>query len=170
MVRSFLALAILSLSSSSHAFIFNDFATPFPQLKELAETQTADVRIKVKLDIYDRKSKASPHLLLDGLELSLRPEKSAKGASVGLPGSEGPHPQTSSGSKAVEVHGLPYFIGMRGKEHVPMERGGWEMVWKKNAMAGTLICGFDVPIEVRSERPDTRLSALLLLNWKQARA
>jgi hypothetical protein len=115
---------------------------------EMADTHT-DVMFKVKLDIYDRKSKSSPHLFLDGLELSLRPENSAKGASVGLPGSEGPHPQTSTGSKVLDVHELPYFIGMKGKEYVQMERGGWEMIWKKNAMAGTLVCGFDIPKEVR---------------------
>lgn len=150
MVRScnspLILLALAFLSSWSHAFIFNDFA-PFPQLKEMVAAQT-DLKLNIKLDIYDRKAKSTPHLFLDGLELSLQPDKAVKGTYVGLPGSEGPHPQTSSGAMTLKVDELPYFIGMSGKVRVPMEKGGWEMVWRKNAMAGTLICGFDIPNEV----------------------
>jgi hypothetical protein len=136
----------LSLAST-HAFIFDGFA-PYPQLKEMADAQT-ELKFKLKFDIYDRKAKTSPHLLLDGLELGLHSQTAAKGACVGLPGAEGPHPQTSSGARVLTVDQRPYFIGMNGKEHVAVERGGWEIVWKKNAVAGALVCGFDIPNEVR---------------------
>ena len=91
-----------------------------------------------------------PALFLDGLELNLLQDMAAKGSHVGLPGANGPHPQTSSGAKVVKVVKAPSFIGMNGMERVKLDRGGWEMVWRKNSPAGSLICGFDVPKEVGS--------------------
>jgi hypothetical protein len=140
--------------ASTHAFIFNSFA-PFPQLKEMVAAQT-DVKFKIKFDIYDRKAKASPHLFLDGLELGLHPDTAAKGTCVGLPGAEGPHPQTSTGARVLKVEQRPYFIGMNGKEHVAVERGGWEMVWKKDAAAGALVCGLDITNEVGADEISCR--------------
>jgi hypothetical protein len=37
---------------------------------------------------------------------------------------------------------------MTGSKSVNLEHGVWEMIWRRNANAGALICGFDVPMEV----------------------
>lgn len=60
-----------------------------------------------------------------------------------------PTPQTSSGARALRVNKLPYFVGMHGVEKVELENGAWEMVWRNKNPSGCLICGFDVPHEVR---------------------
>jgi len=144
------------LPQGAEGFMFNDFSA-FPQLQDLAKAQT-DCNLKIQLEIgganHHRGSRMGnpppPALFLDGLELNLLQDMAAKGSHVGLPGANGPHPQTSSGAKVVKVVKAPSFIGMNGMERVKLDRGGWEMVWRKNSPAGSLICGFDVPKEVGS--------------------
>ncbi|KAL7551188.1 hypothetical protein ACHAWF_014384 [Thalassiosira exigua] len=69
--------------------------------------------------------------------------------SANLPGANGPNPQLSSGAKALELLKEGKFIGHDGMRLVGMENGAWEMIWRRNANAGALVCGFDVPEEVK---------------------
>lgn len=41
------------------------------------------------------------------------------------------------------------FVDLTGSKSVSLMNGAWEMIWRRNASAGALICGFDVPEEVK---------------------
>lgn len=41
------------------------------------------------------------------------------------------------------------FVDLTGSKSASLRNGAWEMIWKRNASAGTLMCGFDVPEEVK---------------------
>jgi hypothetical protein len=64
-----------------------------------------------------------------------------------MPGADGPHPQLSSGVRALNLLKEGSFINMMGENKVSTLHGCWEMIWRENAAAGSLICGFDVPEE-----------------------
>ena len=40
-------------------------------------------------------------------------------------------------------------MDLTGTRYVSFEHGAWEMIWRRGAKAGALICGFDVPEEVK---------------------
>jgi hypothetical protein len=150
-VRSLLLLFPLAvLMPMAHGFIGFAGFTAYPQLQELAKAQT-DCKLSIRVDIgkkpKNRREQPVPHLLLDGLELDLQQEKAP--SDTELPYANGPHPQISSGARAVKVTQQPYFIGMGGKTTVEMESAGWEMVWRDQARSGTILCGLDVLEEVR---------------------
>ena len=62
-----------------------------------------------------------------------------------LPGADGEHRKLSSGHRRVDVISEGHFISLEGTQHVKMERGCWEMCWRADKPAGTLIFGFDLP-------------------------
>ena len=41
------------------------------------------------------------------------------------------------------------FVDLTGTRYVSFEHGAWEFIWRRNAKAGAMICGFDVPEEVK---------------------
>jgi hypothetical protein len=41
------------------------------------------------------------------------------------------------------------FVDLTGTRYVSFEHGVWEFIWRRNAKAGAMICGFDVPEEVK---------------------
>eukprot|EP00538_Stauroneis_constricta_P001057 CAMPEP_0119560938 /NCGR_PEP_ID=MMETSP1352-20130426/16232_1 /TAXON_ID=265584 /ORGANISM="Stauroneis constricta, Strain CCMP1120" /LENGTH=293 /DNA_ID=CAMNT_0007609019 /DNA_START=140 /DNA_END=1021 /DNA_ORIENTATION=+ len=63
---------------------------------------------------------------------------------VPLPGINGPHPHLSSGARQLIVQKEGGFVSMAGAQHVKMDHACWEMVWKEDAPAGSLICGFEI--------------------------
>ena len=65
-----------------------------------------------------------------------------------LPGANGPNPQLSSGAKSLKLLKEGKFIDHTGSRLAGMEHGVFEMIWRKNAKAGALICGFDVPEDI----------------------
>lgn len=150
LIRSLWIYALLG--SLSQAFIFNAF-TAYPALQELAKAQK-DCQLSIRLEVgkknfHKQVVEDGPRFCLDGLQVDLRQEPAPKGH-VGLPGCNGPHPQTSSGARAVDIDKLPSFVGMNGLESVDLENAAWEMVWRESAPSGSLVCGFDVPNEVSS--------------------
>lgn len=147
-LRSIRFFLFAALPMTTHAFIFNAFAA-YPSLQEHAKAQT-DCELNIRLDIGDdnKNNNNAARFVLDGLSVNLLQNK-AKSHKVPLPGASGPHPQTSSGAKQTKVLQLPYFIGINGLEQVTLEDGVWEMVWREHSPSGQLICGFDVPQEVR---------------------
>jgi hypothetical protein len=136
-----------TVSVGTQAFVFNAF-TAFPALQELAKTQT-DTQLSIRLDIGNQNEN---HLVLDGLELECLQTSASKAASVNMPGADGPHPHTSSGKREVHVNQLPFYIGMKGKEEVHLEKAAWEMIWKADDRQGLLVVGFDNLCKVRQQR------------------
>mmetsp|Transcript_18599 Transcript_18599/g.27291 ORF Transcript_18599/g.27291 Transcript_18599/m.27291 type:complete len:282 (+) Transcript_18599:62-907(+) len=67
-------------------------------------------------------------------------------------------PNFSSGAFSLRVQKKPSFISMRGLEHAQILNSCWEMVWHDGAVAGTIVCAFDVSKECsRSENSDVSL-------------
>ena len=65
---------------------------------------------------------------------------------VSMPGANGPITTLSTGAKPVEIIGdLPFFVDRNGKQLVKLEDGTWEMIFRQNAFAGTLLFGFSIP-------------------------
>jgi len=69
---------------------------------------------------------------------------SSSSSTVKLPGAHGPHPAMSVGAWDLSVHRPGQFISKNGAQSVDVTQASWEVVWKKDAQAGSLIMGFNV--------------------------
>jgi hypothetical protein len=112
-----------------------------PGLVQMIETQT-EQRLSVTLNIG--KEGDSSRLPIKGMIFDLRKER-AQYEHVPMPGIDGPHPELSSGARRLDLIKEGHYSGMSGPQEVRTLKGCWEMVWKKDASAGTLLCGFEVP-------------------------
>lgn len=127
---------------------------PNPLLSGYAEAQTNAV-LKIHLDIGQTDVKRGTPVVtgnrlgIDGLLVELRGNEDANYNHPNLPGANGPNPHLSTGAKTLELLKEGKFVDLTGSRCVSMENGVWEMIWRRNANAGALICGFDVPEEVK---------------------
>lgn len=152
-MNSLLLVCVLALSSSAHGFLFSGHEA-HPALPQFAQAQTGTL-LNIRLDVGTEKQ---ARMSISGLVLELKQEAvSDEEKLVALPGADGPNARASTGAKSLVVRDEAYFIGMNGKQHVPLLHCCWEMVWREGAPAGVIVCGFDVPKEVR--RNDASLSA-----------
>jgi hypothetical protein len=153
----------------TNAFAFDVFAAfkADPVLSKFAAVKTGE-QFKVRMDIG--KDDKSPHMFLDGLNIEMVHDMAKKAEVVGMPGADGPHPQTSTGAHVINVLSHPFFIDILGKQKVRFEKAAWEMIWKKDNLCGSIICGFDVPIGAK--RNDASMPAgriyLTFPVWSQA--
>lgn len=141
------ALSIAAICSIPEAHAFLSFLDPMPVkpgLSELVDSQK-EVMLDINLDIGDDKEDSSPRLSIQGLKLKLSPESADGYEHVKLPGANGPTPKLSSGARQLEILTEGKFIDMSGTRHVKTLKACWELVWRKDALAGALICGFEVP-------------------------
>uniref|UniRef100_A0A7S1BRI6 Uncharacterized protein n=1 Tax=Corethron hystrix TaxID=216773 RepID=A0A7S1BRI6_9STRA len=145
-------LSILFAAKSTKGFGFDSYPKVHPSLKESASAQE-HLQISVKFDIgIDKESQErGPHLYLNGLELKFCNDDIALSPPEGnqnypkLPGINGPRPNLSTGGKHLEVISSPSFIDHQGIQNVDFKNGCWEMLWREDAPAGTVVCGFDIP-------------------------
>ncbi|KAI2508486.1 SPX domain [Fragilaria crotonensis] len=148
-MRSFLSFAIvvpvastgvlLSLLSQVSAMI----TTQTKIRKGLIQATDAQTPTLLTIQLDVGVSKES-HMHIRGLLLELS-SPLADYCHPNMPGANGPHPQLSSGVRTLEVIQPGSFITMSGQQQVQTLNGCWEMVWRENAFAGSLICGFDLP-------------------------
>ncbi|KAL7523448.1 hypothetical protein ACHAXR_001055 [Thalassiosira sp. AJA248-18] len=154
---SFAAVAIAFQSPSCDGFLSLP-GLPFlskvnPALTGYAEAQ--DALLKIHLDIGQTDVKrgrpvvTGNRLGVDGLLIELRGKEDAEYKHPNLPGANGPNPQLSTGAKTLGLLKEGKFVDHTGSRSVSMEHGVWEMIWRRDANAGALICGFDVPEEVK---------------------
>ena len=119
----------------------------------------AGTTIHFRVDIGREEGKPTPmpaewgrdsRLLIKDLNVELTDDESTKGPS--LPGQDGPHPDTSSGGRAVRVlEPHPYYIGHEGSTVVDFADGAYELVSRDDANAGQIVMGFTVPECVRND-------------------
>lgn len=114
-----------------------------PAVKELSKAQDS-VLLNIRLDVGE---KEDSHLLLDGLVIELQKDAAPKGH-VSLPGSSGPNPHLSGGASSLKILDDARFIGTSGVKTVDLQDGCWELVWREDAPAGTVVCGFDLSDDV----------------------
>mmetsp|Transcript_25637 Transcript_25637/g.39413 ORF Transcript_25637/g.39413 Transcript_25637/m.39413 type:complete len:299 (-) Transcript_25637:371-1267(-) len=148
-VHFFFAVALLSVGVVD-GFIFQAFKPNLELPKFAQEIQTVKI-LNIHLDVgKEDDHHASPHMNINGLIIELHenavthPQDHPK-----MPGANGPHPKLSSGVKSLSVVQDAFYIDMAGTKQVKFNNGCWEMIWRENAPAGSIICGFDVPQEVQ---------------------
>lgn len=134
----FLALPLVMTSG----FLF-----PMPMSIKEGLVQVTDAQkttpLSIKLDVGVN-NKDQTRMNVSGLIMELS-SKLANYQHPKMPGADGPQPQLSSGVRSIGIIQEGSFISMSGQQIVETLNGCWEMIWRQNAAAGTLICGFDVP-------------------------
>jgi hypothetical protein len=116
-----------------------------PGLIELVESQP-DQRLALSLDIG--KEGDTSRIAIKGIVLDLNKDN-ADYEHIEMPGTDGPHPKLSGGIRSLNIINEGYFINNMGTQMVKTMKGCWELVWKKDAPAGALLCGFEVPQEYK---------------------
>ena len=136
----FRTISVLALSASAaHGFAF--FTAPRQSNPALAQYAQAQSGIILDLCLDVGSSKDS-RMCLQGLLMELSHEDAVDKERPALPGFDGPNPNVSAGAKSIYVKEDAFFVSMAGKQNVPLHQGCWEMVWRENAPAGVIVCGF----------------------------
>ena len=131
-----LLLAFIASFSLSSAFLFQQ-PLAHPALAELSKAQQGTL-LSIQLDVD---SKEGSQLALQGLQLELLISPAKNGYPL-MPGANGPNPKLSTGPLGLNVKEPARFVDLTGSQIVPLENGCWEMLWRSDAPAGALICGF----------------------------
>ena len=139
-----ISVCFLVMPTMATAFLSSNlFTTPEPEvradLKHLTDMQ-ADHKLKIRLDIGHE---GDSHLIITGLILELHHDL-ADYDHAQLPGADGNFPKISSGHRRLDLLSDGHFINMLGTQHVKMLKPCWEINWRKDKPAGTLICGFEL--------------------------
>jgi hypothetical protein len=124
------------------------------RLIQAIDSQTTTAPLNIKLDVgIDQGARMNISGML--LELSSQlavnqndndtTDKNKNPGHPKMPGADGPQPQLSTGVRILNVIQFGSFVSMKGQQQVQTLNGCWEMVWRQNALAGSLICGFQVP-------------------------
>lgn len=149
--------AVLSMTSTIAVTSGYDFSSIFrppklsvnPALKTFAESATG-VRFDIRLDVTGSKNNRAndrSQMSIGGMTLELR-NVDPSYVHPAMPGINGPHPQLSTGAKALDIVREGSFVSLQGTKHVSLLNGCWELVWKDGAAAGSLVCGFDLDEDV----------------------
>lgn len=115
-----------------------------PDLFDIAEKQTDQI-LKIKMNIGDEDG---PQMAVSDILVGLHHEP-ANYEHTTLPGADGRHYKLSSGHRRLDVIAEGQYVSMLGTQHVRMNKACWEMCWRKDKPAGTLICGVELPHEYR---------------------
>jgi hypothetical protein len=153
----FLCVSLLLASTKGFSFenLFQPPKSIKPDLLQITEKQQ-DQLLKIHLNIVghddgdeQEDDSGPPHMMaVKDLLVELHHEP-AEYDHTSLPGANGPHHKLSSGHRRLDVISEGQYINMQGMQKVQMTKGCWEMCWRKDKPAGTLICGFDVPHDYR---------------------
>jgi hypothetical protein len=150
---SFISFALAAVATPCQGFLNLPFLNQAnPALVGYAEAQ--DALLKIHFDIGQvQLKKGAPvisgnRLGIDGMVIELHGKDAVDYKCPSLPGANGPNPQLSSGAKPLDLLKKGKFVDLTGTRVASLDNGVWEMVWRQNAKAGALICGFDVPEKV----------------------
>jgi len=166
MIKTFSASSLLYttvlfgaiLTNAIHGFTFSTLprVNPNPVLAEFLNSQEG-MQLQIDLDIgIDEKNQQQPHLFLNELEFLFLKEEEISSSVLQqddrsnqpkLPGINGPRPNLSSGTSPLKVLKEPSFVNLQGTQKVMFENGCWEIVWREEAPAGVMVCGFGIPNE-----------------------
>lgn len=144
MHRSLSIIVTVFLPAYSSGFLFPKPMSIKEGLVEVVDSQKV-TPLSIQLDIGDTKENTA-RLNVKDMKIMLSSNPATYKHPL-MPGANGPHPHLSSGPRALSVTEQGYFISMAGKQEVEAFNGCWEIVWRQTALAGALICGFDIPEE-----------------------
>jgi hypothetical protein len=136
-----LASIFIGTASMAVGFIFPEPMSIKPGLVQLVDAQT-EKRLNINLEIGIKTDGA--RLAVKGLIMDLFTSPTDY-EHVPMPGVNGPNPKLSSGTRKLNLVKEGQFITSTGAEMVQTMKGCWEMVWRKDSPAGSLLCGFEVP-------------------------
>lgn len=144
-----LRLSLLSLLLVGHGvsgLLFTQ-AGKKPELRRFTEAHVGK-DLKIRLDIMPE-GESRPHMSITGMNIKL------DGSPASLPHPKMPGADSmrdrhlSSGTLALDVLKEGSFVDMTGTKMAHVQNACWEMVWQKDYLAGYLLCGFDVPEDIR---------------------
>lgn len=138
------------LQANGFVFLFalaavNGYSFSAPDLVPVANAASGRM-LDLRLDVGD---KADSHMFIQGLVMELSAEDAVDKLRPMMPGADGPNSSVSAGAKSIVIKHEPYFIGMNGKETVPLRHGCWELVWREGGGAGVIVCGFQLEEAVK---------------------
>lgn len=135
-------LLFASICSIGNGFIFEKPLAPLKNLNQLVDAQS-DHRLSVSLDIG--KPGDTSRLAINNLVFDLSEHApTSNDQHIKMPGAHGPQPSLSGGIRRLTTIQNGSFISMNGCEVVNAIKGCWEIIWKKDAPAGSLIAGFEL--------------------------
>jgi len=123
-----------------------------PKIEQFALSQV-DQLLRIRLNLGNEADES--RLAIDGILLELGGRDQQDRRRLGpLPGANGPNPDLSSGARVLNLLEDGSFVDLTGKRTVELSPDGscWEMIWRKDAPAGALICAFDAPQEIRRNK------------------
>lgn len=155
MRASLFSLFVFVIIAASPCDGFLDFINQAnPALAQFAKAQDNSL-LKIQLDVGQLDTAQNGkmgypvitgnRLGIDGMIVELHGNQKANYVHPNLPGANGPNPQLSTGAMTLDLITKGKFIDLTGTRYANFEHGAWEIIWRKNAKAGSLICGFDVP-------------------------
>jgi hypothetical protein len=146
-LHSFCLLLVMTSGSSAPNTMASGFVL-FPErmhikqdLLQITETQN-DKLLKVTLQIGEEEG---PRMAVTDMMVELHHEPADSDEHTTLPGADGEHAKLSTGHRRLDLISEGHFINLQGTQKVKMTKGCWEMCWRDDKPAGTLICGFDLP-------------------------
>lgn len=150
----FSAVLIALFFPLGNSFILERPSVPLADLGQLVEAQT-DRRLAVSLDIG--KPGSISRLAIKDMVFDLtKSAPSFKDDFVKMPGFHGPNPSLSGGLRTMTTVQDGSFISMAGSENVKPLKGCWEIIWRKGAPSGSMLCGFEIDQDYK--RNDATLS------------
>jgi hypothetical protein len=111
---------------------------PLPELNRF--TQGIKEVLNVRLTVGDTQQR----FVIDGFQFQLCKDDPNHQSPVKLPGTGGPRPHLSSGSKSINTLQHGSFINLDGLQIVDLQHGVWEMLWRDQSLAGIVVAGFNL--------------------------
>jgi len=126
------------------AFLQLDFSVQNPLLKNIIDSHD-DPQLEIHLDIG--KDEDGSRLAIKGMVVDLQSQQPVE--HVRMPGKNGPSPKLSAGIRSLRVVHPGTFISHQGTQAIDVQKTAWELVWRKDAPAGVLLCGFEIPMDYK---------------------
>jgi hypothetical protein len=147
---SFQWLLVLLFFHQAHAFTngIQDFVqrafVPKADLQHIVSDSFPGTILDIQLDVADHASKQ--RMAVQNIVLQLNNKDDDKAIKqLPMPGFNGPHPSTSGGVGSIGIVEPGHFIDLTGRVKLQWASlASWELTWRQEAPAGTLICGLEL--------------------------
>lgn len=152
-----IAFGCLFLMAVADAFMFNDQSmVRHPDLSGVMEKQrpkelTIHIEVGATTDPKNKKQQQNQDqatsFAIRDFRVEMDPSPADNDNRVDLPGHDGPYPSVSSGARCLTLRKAGEFITIEGKRLVDAHKCCWELLWKKDAIAGSFLMGMEIPEE-----------------------
>lgn len=136
----FVALGCFLLATAD-AFLFNDQSMlRHPDLSDVMEKQQAK-ELTINIEVQSQDDKAG--FAIRDFHVEMNPSL-AEYDRVDLPGHDGPYPSLSSKARCLMLRKGGEFVTIEGTKSVAADKCCWELIWKKDAFASSLLLGMEI--------------------------